>query len=95
MAVFYKNTARRRKALNPDEIQSDMVKYIFIWLFALLFFSGCFNERGVSMRYYSDCEEYYDAQGYYHKKCDDNIVDYSDVKKVLDPSTSNASPKVW
>ena len=68
-----------------------MIKYIFIWLFLLLFFSGCFNERGVSMRYYSDCEEYYDAQGYYHKKCDDNIVDYSDVKKVLDPSTSNAS----
>ncbi len=47
------------------------------------------------MRYYNDCEEYYDAQGYYHKKCDDNIVDYSDVKKVLTPASTNAQPKVW
>jgi len=47
------------------------------------------------MRYYSDCEEYYDSQGYYHKKCDDNIVDYSDVKKALTPASTNIQPKVW
>lgn len=95
MTVFYKITAKPRKALNPDKIQLDMIKYILIWLFTLLFFSGCFNERGVSMRYYNDCEEYYDAQGYYHKKCDDNIVDYSEVKKVINPTTTDGSPKVW
>jgi len=72
-----------------------MIKQILLCFIALLFFSGCFNERGVSMRYYSDCEEYYDAQGYYHKKCDDNIVDYSDVKKALTPASSNVQPKVW
>ncbi|MFZ5374792.1 MAG: hypothetical protein ACOZBX_04540 [Campylobacterota bacterium] len=44
---------------------------------------GCFNERGVSLRYYNECEEYYDVQGYYHKECDKNIVDYSDVKEAF------------
>ncbi|MDP3301179.1 MAG: hypothetical protein Q8S36_04340 [Sulfuricurvum sp.] len=47
------------------------------------------------MRYYSDCEEYYDVQGYYHKKCDDNIVDYSDVKKALTSPATAADSKVW
>lgn len=72
-----------------------MIKQTLLWLTALLFFSGCFNERGVSLRYYNNCEEYYDAQGYYHKKCDDNIIDYSDVKKVFTSSDTEVSPKVW
>ncbi|MDD4855727.1 MAG: hypothetical protein PHQ22_04250 [Sulfuricurvum sp.] len=71
------------------------MKQTLLWLTALLFFSGCFNERGVSLRYYNNCEEYYDAQGYYHKKCDDNIIDYSDVKKVFTSSDTEVSPKVW
>ncbi|WP_324791679.1 hypothetical protein [Sulfuricurvum sp.] len=37
------------------------------------------------MRYYNDCEEYYDAQGYYHKQCDKNLIDYKDIKEVLQP----------
>jgi hypothetical protein len=53
------------------------------------------NERGISMRYYNDCEEYYDVQGYYHKKCDKNAVDYKDVKEALTPVSSSAAPKVW
>lgn len=59
-----------------------MKKTPFLLLFPILF-AGCFNERGVSLRYYSDCEEYYDLQGYYHKECDKNLFDYSDVKEVL------------
>ena len=50
-----------------------------------ILFAGCFNERGVSLRYYNDCEEYYDMQGYYHKKCDPNLVDYADIKEALQP----------
>jgi hypothetical protein len=65
--------------------------------------SGCFNERGVSMRYYNDCEEYYDAQGYYHKKCDTNTVDYSEIRgsyqNLKNTFSSESSPnelgKVW
>lgn len=47
------------------------------------------------MRYYNDCEEYYDAQGYYHKQCDKNFVDYSDFKKAVTPASANIKPKVW
>lgn len=66
-----------------------------ICLIALIGFTGCMNERGISMRYYNDCEEYYDVQGYYHKKCDKNAVDYKDVKEALTPVSSGAAPKVW
>lgn len=59
-----------------------MKKSCFLLLLPILF-AGCFNERGVSLRYYSECEEYYDLQGYYHKECDKNLVDYSEVKEVF------------
>jgi hypothetical protein len=65
-----------------------MKKYYLLFLVPIIF-AGCFNERGVSLRYYNGCEEYYDAQGYYHKQCDKNIVDYSDIKNALE---SNQNP---
>lgn len=37
------------------------------------------------MHYYNGCEEYYDAQGYYHKECDKNLVDYKDLKEAIAP----------
>ncbi|HZF70835.1 MAG TPA: hypothetical protein VEZ39_08285 [Sulfuricurvum sp.] len=61
-----------------------MKKHYFLILLPVLM-TGCFNDRGVSMRYYNDCEEYYDAQGYYHKQCDKNLIDYKDIKEVLQP----------
>lgn len=80
-----------------------MMKHTLLLTITLLMISGCFNERGVSMRYYNDCEEYYDAQGYYHKKCDENIADYKDVEKVYSEVKEKISPesspkglgKVW
>lgn len=60
-----------------------MKKYFLLILLPILL-AGCFNERGVSLRYYNDCEEYYDAQGYYHKQCDKNILDYTDIPKALE-----------
>ncbi len=57
------------------------MKYHWLFLFLAVGFTGCFNERGVSIRYYNDCEEYYDAQGYYHKKCDPNILEYREIKQ--------------
>jgi len=47
------------------------------------------------MRYYNNCEEYYDAQGYYHKKCDNNLVDYNEVKKAVTPASTAIESKVW
>lgn len=58
-----------------------MTKYLLI-ISALFIFSGCVNKHGVSLKYYSDCEEYYDVQGYYHKECgEDDIVTYKELEK--------------
>lgn len=61
------------------------MKRHYLLILLSIVFTGCFNERGISMRYYNDCEEYYDAQGYYHKKCDKNLVDYKDLKEAVVP----------
>lgn len=47
------------------------------------------------MRYYNDCEEYYDAQGYYHQKCDQNLIDYKEIKEALQPTQDPRRGKVW
>lgn len=66
-----------------------MKRFILLLLLPLLF-AGCVNNRGISLKYYNDCEEYYDVQGYYHKQCDKNILDYSDVTNALE---SNVNPE--
>jgi hypothetical protein len=55
------------------------------------------------MRYYDNCEEYYDVQGYYHKKCVPNLVEYSEIKKgyneiketLIPTSNTKELGKVW
>ena len=63
-----------------------MIKILL--LITALFFTACVNKRGISATYYSDCKEYYDLQGFYHKTCDDEIVTYKGVSeaggKVID-----------
>ncbi len=79
-----------------------MIK-ITMFILTMLLFSGCFNKHGISAKYYSDCEEYYDLQGYYHKECGkDDIVTYDQIgdgaKSVVDTFTDNEpKPKgnVW
>ena len=72
------------------------MKTLFLVILATML-SGCiyFNERGVSARYYNDCKEYYDAAGVYHKKCDENIIDYPDANtfKKLAPKKQEPAPK--
>jgi len=58
-----------------------MIKYLFI--VSLFLLSGCTNKNGISMKYYSDCNEYYDLQGYYHKECGDDIVTYKDISEGM------------
>ena len=79
-----------------------MIKTVLISMI-FLFLSGCVNKHGISAKYYSDCEEYYDLQGYYHKECgEDDIVTYKEIKegtgKVVDAFTGKKEkPKgnVW
>ena len=56
-----------------------MIK-ISLTLITLLFFTGCINKHGISAKYYSECKEYYDLQGYYHKECgEDDILTYKEM----------------
>jgi hypothetical protein len=79
------------------------MKTLLFLLTPLLFFTACVNKHGVSAKYYSDCKEYYDLQGYYHKECgEDDIVTYKAVGEaageVVDSFTgSQEKPKgnVW
>ncbi len=57
-----------------------MLKLLFLTITIFLFL-GCANKRGISMKYYNDCQEYYDLQGSYHKECDENMLEYKDLKK--------------
>ena len=56
----------------------------YILFLSLFIFSGCINKHGISLKYYSDCKEYYDLEGYYHKECgEDDIVTYDEIKKAF------------
>ena len=70
-----------------------MKKHIFLVLVPFIV-AGCFNERGMSLRYYNSCEEYYDMQGYYHKKCDKNLLDYQEVIEAVQPAQNPARGSV-
>ncbi|WP_372999597.1 hypothetical protein [Sulfurimonas sp.] len=79
-----------------------MIKTTLLIL-SIFLLSGCVNKHGISAKYYSDCKEYYDLQGYYHKECgEDDIVTYKEISeaggKVIDVWTGKKEqPKgnVW
>lgn len=60
-----------------------MIKYLLITSIIFLF-SACANKHGISAKYYSDCKEYYDLQGYYHKNCgEDDIITYKEIDEKI------------
>jgi len=65
-------------------------------LLTTLFLSACVNKHGISMKYYSDCKEYYDLQGYYHKECGkDDIITYKAMKKAIKKKEPEPTSNVW
>jgi len=71
------------------------MKTILFFSTILILFTGCFNKRGVSATYYNNCHEYYDIQGNYHKECDENMLEYEDVKKVFKKKEEAPTSNVW
>ncbi|MBU1657917.1 hypothetical protein KKG72_02560 [bacterium] len=72
-----------------------MAKTTLIILTAILL-SGCFNKHGISAKYYSECEEYYDLQGYYHKKCgEDDIITYKKIGDAFKEKEPEQKANVW
>ena len=58
-----------------------MIKTILLLI--PLLFTACVNKHGISAKYYSDCKEYYDLQGYYHKECgEDDMITYKEMGEV-------------
>ena len=69
---------------------------IIIFGLTLLLFSGCVNKHGISAKYYSDCKEYYDMQGYYHKECGgDDIITYKEMKNFINKKSPEPKGNVW
>lgn len=60
------------------------MKLTAILIVPLFLLSGCVyvNERGIATKHYSDCKEYYDSMGFYHKECPENLIDKTDMKKL-------------
>jgi hypothetical protein len=60
------------------------MKIVLPLLLLALSFTACLNKKGVSLHYYSDCKEYYDLQGYYHKECGkNNLINYDEMQEVF------------
>ncbi len=79
-----------------------MKKILFLsaLILSTFFLSGCVNKHGISAKYYSDCKEYYDLQGYYHKECgDDDVITYKEMKKevkeLIKKKKPEATSNVW
>jgi hypothetical protein len=74
----------------------NMIKITLSLIFLSIIFSGCVNKHGVSAKYYSECKEYYDYQGYYHKECgEDDIFTYEEVKDTLKKKKNEPAGNVW
>ena len=72
-----------------------MIKTSLLIIFSVLF-SGCINKHGISAKYYSDCKEYYDYQGYYHKECgDDDILTYKEMGEAFKKKKPEESRNVY
>ncbi|HIC13241.1 MAG TPA: hypothetical protein EYO75_07740 [Sulfurimonas sp.] len=72
-----------------------MIKISLLIMVSILF-SGCVNKHGISAKYYSDCKEYYDLQGYYHKECGkDDIITYKEIGEALKKKKPEPTENVY
>ncbi len=73
-----------------------MIKLTLFFSLLIFTFSGCVNKHGISAKYYSDCQEYYDLQGYYHKECGkDDIITYKEMGEALKKKEKPPEGNVW
>ncbi|CAI6149473.1 MAG: hypothetical protein SPLUMA2_SPLUMAMAG2_00856 [uncultured Sulfurimonas sp.] len=76
-------------------LQINMIKISLLIMVSILF-SGCVNKHGISAKYYSDCKEYYDLQGYYHKECGkDDIITYKEIGEALKKKKPEPTENVY
>jgi len=69
---------------------------ITLLILATLFLSGCVNKHGISAKVYSECKEYYDLQGFYHKECgEDDMITYKEMGELLKTKDDTPKGNVW
>jgi len=62
----------------------------------ILISTGCINKHGISAKVYSDCKEYYDLQGFYHKECgEDDVVTYKEMGEFFKKEQPKNEKNVW
>ncbi|WP_294963962.1 hypothetical protein [Sulfurimonas sp.] len=64
---------------------------------------GCINANAIEKKYYSNCKEYYDFQGFYHNECEEDKakIYYKNIntnnnflnKAIDDMLANNLEPK--
>jgi len=55
------------------------MRYFLLFIIPL-FFIGCVNKKGISLKYYPECQEYYDYYGVYREKCENNLYNFNSEK---------------
>jgi len=76
-------------------LEINIIKISLLIMLSILF-SGCVNKHGISAKYYSDCKEYYDLQGYYHKECGkDDIITYKEIGEALKKKKPEPTENVY
>jgi len=47
---------------------------------------GCINANAIDRKFYTNCKEYYDFQGFYHNECEENKANnyYNNIKANSD-----------
>jgi hypothetical protein len=74
----------------------NMIKLTLSLILLSILFSGCVNKHGISAKYYSECKEYYDYQGYYHKECgEDDVVTYKEMGDFFKKKKPEPEGNVW
>lgn len=74
----------------------NMIKIALTLMAFGILFSACVNKHGISAKYYSDCKEYYDYQGYYHKECgEDDVLTYKEMGDAFKKKKPQSTGNVW
>ncbi len=72
-----------------------MIK-ITLLLLTTLYLTGCMNKNGISAKYYSECKEYYNLQGFYHKECgEDDLISYEEIGELFKKEEEKPKGNVW
>ena len=74
----------------------NSIKHYTLYLLTLLItafiLQGCLNAQSPSYNLYTNCNEYYDSRGFYHKDCDKNRLDKRKLRKSIKIITAEVDP---